>query len=133
MAKKQQVMPKILVVDDEASILRLVEMVLSRRGMRVLKAEDGNEGYRMALLHKPDAILLDVKMPGMDGFELCSKLKATKETAKIPVAFLTGRTEVGAFRTAQDLGSVLYIPKPLKIEALVHSIGVLLGARGKKV
>ncbi|MFQ5816949.1 MAG: response regulator [Terriglobia bacterium] len=133
MAKKEQAAAKILVVDDEVSILRLLEMILTRRGLTVLKAEDGHEGYRMAVLHKPDAILLDINMPGMNGFELCSKLKATEETAQIPVAFLTARKEVEAFRTAQDLGSVLYIPKPFKPQALIHSVGVLLAARGKKI
>lgn len=125
--------PKILVVDDDAAILRLIEMLLTRRGLIVLKADDGHEGYRMAVVHKPDAILLDVNMPGMDGFELASKLKAKQETAKIPIAFLTARKEVEAFRTAQDLGSLLYIPKPFKPEALLHAIGILLVACGKKL
>ena len=132
MTKKEQAPPKILVVDDDESIVRLVEMLLTRRGLTVVKAGDGHEGFKMAIEHKPDAILLDVNMPGMDGFQLCSKLKATEKTAAIPVAFLTARKEVESFRTAQDLGSLLYVPKPFKPEALVNAVGVLLAARGKK-
>ncbi|MBI4462006.1 MAG: response regulator [Acidobacteria bacterium] len=130
--KKELITAKILVVEDEPSIMRLTEMILSRAGMTVLKAADGNEAYQMALTDKPDAILLDVNVPGMDGFTLCSKLKAQEETAKIPVAFLTARKEIEAYRTAQDLGGLLYIPKPFKPEALVQAVGLLLAARGKK-
>jgi two-component system alkaline phosphatase synthesis response regulator PhoP len=131
MPKKEKQPPKILVVDDDPSIARLVEMLLTRRGATVLKAEDGHEGYQMALEHKPDAILLDINMPGMNGFELCSKLKAKEDTAQIAVAFMTARKDFEAFRTAKDLGSVIFINKPFKPEALVNTVGLLLASRGK--
>lgn len=123
----------VLVVDDDASILRLIEMILKRRGFTVLKAENGDDAFRLAVHQQPDAILLDVNLPGMNGFEVVKKLRAKEETAKIPVAFLTASKELDTFRAAKDAGGILFIPKPFKPESLIQSIGILLAARGKKL
>jgi len=117
---------KILVADDDASILRIVQMVLSRHGMTVVTAEDGEEALQKAVLEKPDAMLLDIHMPKMDGLELLSKLKATEATAHIPVGFLTAEKELESFKQAQELGVLLYIIKPFKPERLVSNVGILL-------
>jgi DNA-binding response OmpR family regulator len=120
---------KILVADDDSSILRIVQMVLSRHGMTVVTATDGEEALQKAVLEKPDAILLDIHMPKLDGLELLSKLKATEATAQIPVGFLTAEKELESFKQAQELGGLLYIMKPFKPERLVSNVGVLLAYR----
>lgn len=124
---------KILVADDDPSILRLVEIMLTRHGLAVITAKDGEEAFEKAVLEKPDAILLDIKMPKLDGLQLCSKLKATESTAAIPVAFVTAQKDVGFFREAQELGSILYITKPFKPEKLIDAVGLLLSSRGQAV
>jgi DNA-binding response OmpR family regulator len=122
---------KVLVADDDPPILRIVQMVLSRVGLEVITAADGEEAFQKAVREKPDAILLDIRMPKMDGLELCSKLKATEATAEIPVGFLTAEKDLGSYKLAQELGSLLYITKPFKPERLVDTIGALLTARRK--
>jgi DNA-binding response OmpR family regulator len=119
---------RLLVADDDPPILRIVDMVLSRQGVEVLTAADGD----LAVAEKPDAILLDIRMPGMNGLELCAKLKATDSTADIPVGFLTAEKDIETYKLAQELGSALFITKPFKPERLVDTIGILLTARRRK-
>ncbi len=119
----------ILVADDDPTILRIVQMVLVKQGLTVLTAGDGDEAFQKALTDKPDVILIDIRMPGMNGLELCSKLKATATTAHIPVGFLTAERDIETFKQAQELGGMLYITKPFKPERLVDTIGMLLSAR----
>lgn len=122
---------KILIADDDVAILRLVEMLLSRQGLKVITARDGEEALQKALMEVPDAILLDITMPKLDGIQVCSKLKATEKTSGIPVAFLTVHKEIEYYKQAQELGSILYILKPFKPEKLIHSVGVLLSSKGQ--
>jgi DNA-binding response OmpR family regulator len=117
---------KILVADDDPPIRRIVQMVLSRQGVTVITAEDGEEAFQKAVVEKPDAILLDIHMPKMNGLELLSKLKATESTAEIPVGFLTAAKELETFKQAQELGGLLYIIKPFKPDRLVDTVGLLL-------
>jgi len=122
---------KILVADDDAAIRRIVQMVLSRQGFSVVTAEDGEDAFQKAVIEIPDAILLDIRMPKMDGLELCSKLKATETTAHIPVGFLTAEKDLESYKQAQELGGVLYITKPFNPERLVGTVGLLLSSRRK--
>lgn len=122
---------KILIADDDPSILRLVEMMLTRHGLAVVTAKDGEEAFEKAVLEKPDAILLDIKMPKLDGLQLCSKLKATESTAAIPIGFLTAQKDVALYREAQELGGILYVTKPFKPEKLIDTVGLLLSSRGQ--
>lgn len=103
-------------------------MLLTRHGLTVVTAEEGEEGFQKALAETPDAILLDITLPGMDGLALCAKLKAEEKTAAIPVGFLTARTDVESFKQAQQQGGLLYITKPFKPERLVNLVHVLLSA-----
>lgn len=120
---------RVLIADDDPSIRRIVEMVLTRAGVTVIQAEDGEEAFQKAVTEKPDAILLDIRMPKMSGLELCSKLKATESTAHIPVGFLTAQRDVDSYKQAHDVGSLLYINKPFQPERLVDSVGLLLSSR----
>ena len=80
---------QILVVDDQPSNLRLLSELLTRRGYQVYRAISGQLALNAAMAHSPDLILLDIRMPEMDGYEVCQRLKATPETEQIPVIFLS--------------------------------------------
>jgi len=123
---------RVLIADDDPSIRRIVQMVLSHHGLKVILAEDGEDAFQKAITEKPDAALLDIRMPKMNGLELCSKLKATAATAHIPVGFLTAEKELESYKQAQELGGMIYITKPFKPERLVDLVGVLLSSRRKE-
>jgi len=119
---------KILVVEDDPEIRRIITIALTQNGMEVVAAEDGEEGLQKAVTEKPDAILLDIILPKMDGLTLCEKLKATRTTARIPIGFLTAQTESEFYKKAEELGSVLFIPKPFSPKQLIVFVQLLLSS-----
>ncbi len=116
-------MSKILIVEDEAQIARFVELELIHEGNTVDKAEDGRTGLDMALLHDYDLILLDVMLPGINGFEVLRRVRAKKDT---PVILLTARDAVMDKVSGLDAGADDYITKPFAIEELLARIRVAL-------
>ncbi len=103
---------KILAVDDERHIVRLVEVNLQRAGYEVVTAYDGREALEKVKAEKPDLVVLDVMMPYMDGFEVLKNLKADPETADIPVIMLTAKAQdADVFRGWQS-GVDCYLTKP---------------------
>jgi sigma-B regulation protein RsbU (phosphoserine phosphatase) len=102
----------ILVVDDNSVNRKMIETVLGREGYHVLAACDGPEARRIAGDEKPDLILLDIRMPGEDGFDVIRALKNRAATASIPVIFLSGIDEIDSKLAGFDLGAVDYITKP---------------------
>jgi len=102
----------ILAVDDNPTNIGLLKMTLSKEGYRVIPASSGPEARNLAVEKKPDLILLDIKMPDEDGFEVIKKLKTNPGTAGIPVIFLTGVSEIDAKLSGFELGAVDYITKP---------------------
>ncbi|MBF0301611.1 MAG: SpoIIE family protein phosphatase [Desulfamplus sp.] len=113
----------ILAVDDHLVNLKLIEKSLSKEGYRVLTASNGPHGRQLALAELPDLILLDIQMPGEDGFEVIQFLKNNPLTASIPVIFLTGVSEVHSKLKGFDLGAVDYITKPF------HNLEVIARVR----
>lgn len=122
---------RVLVADDDPRILRIVSMILENEGLEVITAEDGEEALEKAISERPDAILLDIEMPKMGGIEVCSKLKANKETAEIPIGFVTAHKEPDTYKQVEELGSVVFIPKPFQPEKLVTFVIVLLSSKRK--
>jgi CheY-like chemotaxis protein len=106
----------VLVIDDEAAVRDLMQRFLAREGFRVVTASGGEEGVRRARELRPDAITLDVMMPGMDGWAVLSALKADPETADIPVVMLT---IVDDKNLGYALGAADYLTKPIDRERLV--------------
>jgi CheY-like chemotaxis protein len=110
--------PRILVVDDDQWILRMVTTVLEKRGYEILTALDGEEGFRVAVASKPDVVITDVMMPRMDGWTLVKALRSKAEFAFVPVVFLTAlgsdEDRIKGFR----LGADDYLPKPFRFEEL---------------
>jgi PAS domain S-box-containing protein len=112
----------LLIVDDTPANLAVVVEGLEAHGFRVVIAQDGEEGLERARFVQPDLVLLDVMMPGMDGFEVCRRLKGLPDTREIPVIFMTSLTDVQDKVTGFRVGAVDYVTKPLQIEEVVARI-----------
>jgi len=118
---------KILIIDDEADIRRIAHLALGRVGaMDVVEAPGGAEGIRQALDTRPDAILLDVMMPGLDGPSTLAALRSNPETAAIPVIFLTAKALVSELERLRDLGAAGVLTKPFDPMALAGQVRAAL-------
>ncbi len=120
---------KILIIDDNPNNLRMISDVLEDSEYSVFVAEDGESGLERAAYATPDIILLDVLMPGIDGFETCRKLKSLKETREIPVIFMTALSEAEHKVKAFKAGAVDYITKPFQKEEVLARLTVHLRIR----
>jgi DNA-binding response OmpR family regulator len=105
-------MTRVLVIDDEAPIRLLCRVNLEAEGMEVLEASDGPTGLEKARNEEPDVILLDVMMPGLDGWQVAEELLDSDSTSAIPIVFLTARAEVRDRARGLDLGGIDYVTKP---------------------
>ncbi|MFZ1880580.1 MAG: response regulator [Gaiellaceae bacterium] len=103
---------RVLVIDDEAPIRLLCRVNLEAEGMEVLEAADGPSGLEKARAELPDVILLDVMMPGLDGWRVAEELLDDERTEQIPIIFLTARAELRDRARGIDLGGVDYVTKP---------------------
>ncbi len=120
----------ILVVDDRESNRHLMKGLLESAGHRVVCASSGAEGIELAISAKPDVILLDVKMPGMDGFEVSAKLRSLAETASIPILFVTAYyTDERDVLHGLGVGAYDYLIKPISAAVLLARVGVALRIR----
>ena len=118
-------MPRVLVIDDEGPIRLLCRVNLEAAGMEISEAKDGPSGVEAARAERPDVILLDVMMPGMDGWEVFGELLKDERTAKIPIVFLTARAELRDQARGLELGGVDYVTKPfnpLHLAPLVNDL-----------
>ena len=113
---------RILIVDDVKKNIQVLGSVLGREGYRVSYALDGPKALLMAAEGEFDLILLDVMMPGMDGLEVCAKLKENPRLRDIPVIFLTARTEHADIVTGFSLGAADYLTKPFNTAELVARV-----------
>jgi two-component system, OmpR family, phosphate regulon response regulator PhoB len=116
---------KVLVIDDEAPIRLLCRVNLEAEGMDVLEAADGPSGLDAAREHVPDVVLLDVMMPGLDGWQVAEKLLEDDRTSEIPIIFLTARAEFRDRARGLDIGGVDYVTKPfnpLELAPLVREL-----------
>jgi DNA-binding response OmpR family regulator len=105
-------MTRVLVIDDEPPIRLLCRVNLEAEGMEVLEASDGPTGLEMARNDEPDVILLDVMMPGLDGWQVAEELIEGERTNAIPIVFLTARAEARDRARGLDLGGIDYVTKP---------------------
>jgi len=119
----------ILTVDDTPANIRLLTHYLHKQGYKVITAEDGFEGFKAAINYRPDLILLDVMMPGTDGYEVCELLKTEEETRDIPVVFLTAKAEVEDRIRGFEMGAVDYITKPFNLTEIATRVKTQLQLR----
>ena len=119
----------ILIIDDDPNSLDIVSRYLEECHFSILIAEDGESGLKRADYAKPDLILLDIMMPGIDGFETCRRLKEMESTRDIPVIFMTVMTETEHKVRGFEAGGVDYVTKPIQREEVVARVGVHLRIR----
>jgi DNA-binding NarL/FixJ family response regulator len=122
MAELLHLQRTLLVIDDTVDNLRVAVDLLHAYGFRVLTASNGKDGIERAALAQPDLILLDIRMPGFDGFETCRRLKAHPQTARIPVLFMTALTDTDNKIRGFDLGAVDYVTKPFDSSELLARV-----------
>lgn len=130
----RRVATRVLVIDDEAPIRLLCRVNLEAEGMEVLEAADGPSGLASARAETPDVILLDVMMPGLDGWRVAEELLDDERTRGIPIVFLTARAELRDRARGIDLGGVDYVTKPfnpVELAPLVLSLLTRVG-RGER-
>lgn len=118
---------KILLVDDEGDIRTISKLALEEEGFVVDEAVDGLDALEKVKTGDYDAILLDARMPKMDGFQTCQILKSQSDTAPIPIIFLTASTQAADEEKGLALGACGYIKKPFDVFTLAQEIKTILG------
>jgi CheY-like chemotaxis protein len=118
---------KVLLVDDSDTALMMERMILNRTPYQLMTAKNGADAIRTATTELPDLILMDVVMPGIDGFEACRELKAQRITCHIPIIMVTTRSEVQNVEAGYESGCNGYVTKPIDGADLVGKLKALLG------
>ena len=114
--------PKILVIEDEPQMLTNLVTVLRAEQFEALGAADGLRGVELARTARPDLILCDITMPGLDGYAVLERLRSEGTTARVPFIFLTARGERTDVRTGMNLGADDYLTKPVRIDDLLAAV-----------
>jgi len=122
-------MARILIIDDSKLILHVAKTILNKQGHQVLLAEDGNIGLQTAATEHPDLILLDLILPGIDGYEVCQRIKKGDATSEIPVIMLTSKTEAADKVRGLEMGASDYVTKPFDEGELIARVNIHLQIR----
>ena len=120
-------MRRVLIADDETNIRNILDFTLHAEGFDVVAARNGDDAFTLALGEQPDLVILDVMMPGTNGFETCRRLKGDRRTARIPVILLTARGSREDRRTGDEVGAEAYVTKPFSPGKLIAAVQDLLG------
>ncbi len=124
---------KILIVDDEKDIIEFLQYNFKKEGYQVYSARNGVEGKEMAIKVKPDLIMLDIMMPGMDGVELCKELRDIPDFDNTLILFLTARGEDYSQIAGFEVGADDYITKPIRPRVLIARVKALLKRKSKQL
>jgi CheY-like chemotaxis protein len=114
---------RILVADDEPEVVNLVRIMLEMEGYTILEASDGEQALAMAQTEQPDLMLLDVRMPKMNGLAVLDRLREDPNTASIPVVMLSVVTTYPEVQKALEQGAVAYLPKPFELREMARLVG----------
>lgn len=113
---------KLLLIDDNIQTIEMLQIILEDEGYEVITAYVGEDGLKKTAEEKPDLVILDVMLPGMNGYQVCEKIKNNPDTKDIPVIMLTGRDTGNDFDKAMEKKADWYVVKPYNIE---HLLGVM--------
>jgi DNA-binding response OmpR family regulator len=119
-------MSRILVVDDDLAVRELIEITLHQAGYEVLSAADGKTAVEIAQKEKPDLVLLDVRLPVLDGYQACKQITSDPMTKHVPVVFVSARGQIEEIQMGLSAGAVDYFVKPFSTELLKKRIQELL-------
>lgn len=122
---------RVLVVDDDPALRAMLEMVLELEGMEVRVAANGHEALEQLALERPDVLVLDVMMPGLDGWGVAERVRQDPRLADLPIIFCTAKTGADATWRGWQLGAASYVAKPFDNDALLAQI--LSAANGEEV
>ncbi|MEA3339619.1 MAG: response regulator [Chloroflexota bacterium] len=111
-------MKKVLIVDDDPKVFKLVQLHLALENIEILQALDAHAGLDIAVYHNPDVVVLDVKMPGMSGLEMCRTLRDMPQLADTPVIMLSARITPEDIAAGYEAGADKYVTKPFKAKDL---------------
>jgi DNA-binding response OmpR family regulator len=132
MVKEEMAMAKkILVIEDDPATSRLVDYSLRHEGYQVFTASNGLDGIRKALEEIPDLIILDVMLPGMDGFEICHRLRSETKTAEVPVLMFSAKSQDIDKTTGLLVGADAYLTKPAPPSSIVENVQKLIDTKHK--
>jgi DNA-binding response OmpR family regulator len=121
----------VLVVDDEPTARSMLRLILVRAGFEVLEAKDGYEALEQVKRNIPDLMLLDIMMPGMDGFTVCETLRGQEKTADLPVIMLSARADPESINTGLRVGATKYLTKPVTPDELTRHVREVLSIEGE--
>lgn len=116
---------KILIVDDEPNILMSLEFLMKKEGYRVFIARDGEEAFDIIRSEVPDVVLLDIMMPKVNGYEVCTFIKTSPAYQHIKVVFMSSKSREIDLQKGYELGADLYIPKPFSTRDMVAKVNAL--------
>ena len=119
-------MPKILIAEDESDILELINFTLQFGGYEVIPTSNGTDALEMTRKEQPDLVLLDVRMPRMSGYQVCTEIKADPGINHIPVVFLSAKGQEAEIKTGYETGAIDYILKPFAPDQLLIRIEEIL-------
>ena len=120
---------RILVADDDDGLRQLLRLILAREGFEVIEAANGEQALALAVTVDPALILLDVMMPGLDGYDVCRRLKSDQRTGDVPVVFVSAAEDVMRRNEVQKLGAAACIQKPIGPRDLVARIKAVMNRR----
>lgn len=119
----------VLIVDDESMARALLRLILTRAGFEVMEAENGVDALANVARKQPDLVVLDVMMPGMDGFEVCLNLRQQVETSDLPIIMLSARADLDSITRGIEVGATKYLTKPISREELIQQVADVLNRR----
>jgi two-component system, OmpR family, alkaline phosphatase synthesis response regulator PhoP len=123
---------KVLIIEDDPATTRLVDYSLRHHGYQVITAANGLEGIRKAKSEAPDLVILDVMLPGMDGFEICHRLRTEPATSKIKILMFSAKTQDADRETGMKMGADDYLTKPAAPAEIVARVEKLLATRNSQ-
>ena len=119
----------VVIVADEPMARTLLRLMLVRAGFNVAEAEDGYDALDKVKQNQPDIILLDVMMPGMDGFTVCEKLRLEEDTSDLPIIMLSAKTDLDSINKGLRVGATKYLTKPISPEDLTRHVREVLDVK----